>query len=70
MVRVSELEAAETTTQIRNTGSRTNFVRVAVDKKPEEIARITEIAQQGFHIRFPYAEFYCPRGQRYCSGTR
>jgi molybdopterin molybdotransferase len=41
---------AETTTQISNTGSRTNFVRVAVDKKPKEIARITEIAQQGSHM--------------------
>ncbi|NNK14083.1 MAG: molybdopterin molybdotransferase MoeA, partial [Desulfofustis sp.] len=41
---------AETTTQISNTGSRTNFVRVTVNKNPNKIACITEIAQQGSHM--------------------
>jgi molybdopterin molybdotransferase len=41
---------AETTSQISNTGSRTNFLRVSVEQKPNEIACITEVAQQGSHM--------------------
>lgn len=35
---------------LRNTGKRTNFVRVSVDDKPNEIAVIHEVAQQGSHM--------------------
>lgn len=41
---------AKATEKINNIGSRTNFIRVVVDNKPNEIARITEVAQQGSHM--------------------
>jgi molybdopterin molybdotransferase len=41
---------AKATEKISNTGSRTNFIRVVVDNKPNEIARITEVARQGSHM--------------------
>lgn len=41
---------AKATEKISNAGSRTNFIRVAIDNKPNEIARITEVAQQGSHM--------------------
>ncbi len=41
---------AKASGKISNTGSRTNFIRVVVDNQPNEIARITEVAQQGSHM--------------------
>lgn len=36
--------------EVVNTGKRTNFIRVSVEFKPNEIARIKEVAQQGSHM--------------------
>lgn len=41
---------AKTTQKLSNTGSRTNFVRVTIEDKPNELAVITEMAQQGSHM--------------------
>lgn len=41
---------AKATTRVSNTGSRTNFIRVTVENKPNEIAVIKEMAQQGSHM--------------------
>jgi molybdopterin molybdotransferase len=41
---------AKATEKISNNGSRTNFIRVVVENNPNEIARITEVAQQGSHM--------------------
>lgn len=41
---------AKTTERIINNGRRTNFIRVTVEDKPNEIAVIKEVAQQGSHM--------------------
>ena len=41
---------AKTTTRVSNSGNRTNFVRVTVEEKPNEVPVIKEIAQQGSHM--------------------
>lgn len=41
---------AKTSERIVNSGKRTNFIRVTVENKPNEIAVIKEIAQQGSHM--------------------
>lgn len=33
-----------------NNGKRTNFVRVCIENKPNEVTLINEIAQQGSHM--------------------
>ncbi len=41
---------ARVSEKISNSGSRTTFIRVVVENQPNEIARITEVAQQGSHM--------------------
>ncbi|MEJ2057831.1 MAG: molybdopterin molybdotransferase MoeA, partial [Desulfofustis sp.] len=41
---------ARATQRISNPGSRTNFIRVVVENRPNEIAQITEISRQGSHM--------------------
>lgn len=41
---------AKTIEQVSNNGKRTNFIRVTVDDKPNEIAVIREMTQQGSHM--------------------
>lgn len=41
---------AKTTERVANTGKRTNFIRVSVEDKPNEIALIKEMEKQGSHM--------------------
>jgi molybdopterin molybdotransferase len=41
---------AKATETIKNVGSRTNFIRVVIENKPNKIARITEVTHQGSHM--------------------
>lgn len=41
---------AQTTAAVANNGKRTNFIRVSVEEKPNELAVIREMAQQGSHM--------------------
>jgi molybdopterin molybdotransferase len=41
---------AKTTNRISNSGSRTSFIRVTVENKPNQLAVIKEMAQQGSHM--------------------
>ena len=41
---------AQATERVSNPGSRTNFIRVVVENKPNEIAQITEVSRQGSHM--------------------
>jgi molybdopterin molybdotransferase len=41
---------ARTVEKVSNNGKRTNFVRVRVEDKPNQIATIQEVAQQGSHM--------------------
>jgi molybdopterin molybdotransferase len=41
---------ATTKERLSNSGKRTNFIRVAVEDKPNEIAVVKELAQQGSHM--------------------
>ena len=41
---------AKTIKRVSNTGSRTNFIRVTVENKPNKLAVITEMTQQGSHM--------------------
>jgi len=41
---------AKTTKRVANTGKRTNFIRVSVEDKPNEIAIIKEMEKQGSHM--------------------
>ena len=47
---VNRLLTARTKIRLENRGKRTNFVRVRVEDKPNEIAVIKEVAQQGSHM--------------------
>ncbi len=49
-VSVAQRLTAQSTMCIENRGKRTNFVRVKVEDKPNEIAIIKEVAQQGSHM--------------------
>jgi molybdopterin molybdotransferase len=41
---------AQASAKISNPGSRTSFIRVVVENAPNEVARITEVSQQGSHM--------------------
>lgn len=47
---VNRTITAKTTEMVVNNGTRTNFIRVCIENKPNEVARINEIAQQGSHM--------------------
>jgi len=49
-VSVAQRLTAKSTMRVENRGKRTNFVRVKVEDKPNEIAIIKEVAQQGSHM--------------------
>ena len=41
---------AQVQKRVENTGSRTNFIRVTIDEKPNELTVIQELAHQGSHM--------------------
>lgn len=47
---IEQTITAKAVERIKNSGKRTNFVRVTVENNPQEIATIKEVAQQGSHM--------------------
>jgi molybdopterin molybdotransferase len=47
---VNRTITAKTTEMVVNNGKRTNFIRVCIENKPNEVTLINEIAQQGSHM--------------------
>jgi len=47
---INHTVTAKTNERVVNSGKRTNFIRVIVEDKPNEVAIIKEVAQQGSHM--------------------
>ena len=47
---INHTVTAQVLERVANDGERTNFIRVAVEEKPNELTVIRELAQQGSHM--------------------